>query len=361
MKRLFAVLLTTVCCCALSAKANTLFGRVTAVHDGQTMTIENTGRPIKVALKLAAPPEQDQPYADVARQHLSDLVLNRQVTVEYTGLGSGSLLIARVFCDNRDVGLQMIRDGVAWFDKNYLSDLSEPERRVYADSEQAARNEHRGIWRDPSPTSPWEWKQAKANIPQGRADVMAAVAKKTSAVNESSSDRTSRSAITSSHSSSTARAQPLGWILFSPEDNSFSVRAPGSGKQFSLEIDDSEGQPININVYETQHLKIGYVALQASGPSGDETINMIFERGRDILNESARAHGLPCEFVLEKDAAMKGYVGRRYKVMGCYFNGGLRVYFKREGKTLKMHLVGAMSEIPNDPRVSKFLDSFVIN
>src|SRR3982751_4636891 len=140
MKRLFALLLLTLVCSALSVKANTLYGRVVEVLDGKTMTVENTGRRVKVALKLAAPPDKEQPLADLARQHLSGLVLGRQVAVEYTGLGADALRLGRVFCDNRDVGLQMIRDGVAWFDHSYESELNEAERRVYADSEQAARN-----------------------------------------------------------------------------------------------------------------------------------------------------------------------------------------------------------------------------
>jgi endonuclease YncB( thermonuclease family) len=352
----------TVCCCALSVKANTLLGRVIAVHDGQTITIENTGRPIKVALKLAVPPAQDQPYADVARQHLSDLVLNRQVTIEFTRLGDGNLLTARIFCDQRDIGLQMIRDGVAWFDRSYINDLSEPERRVYADSEQAARNEHRGIWRDLSPTPPWEWKQANSNILNKRSGALTIPAKSSTVVNEASSGKTSRSYPTSSHTSPVSnKSEVPGWLLFSPADNSFSIRVPGAGQQFSVEIDDSESQPIIGNVYAVQHLKIAYIALWASGPSEDETISAIFDRGYRLLNESARANGLPCEYVQEKDTAMKGYAGRRYKITGCYFNGGLRVYFKKEGKTLRMHLVGAMSQTPHDPLVSKFLNSFVIN
>lgn len=360
MKRLCALLLTTFCCCALSVKANTLYGRVVAVHDGQTMTIENTGRPIKVAFKLAAPPDKDQPYADVARQHLSDLVLNREVTLAYTGLGSGNLLIARVFCDNRDIELQMIRDGVAWFDRRYLSDLTEAERKVYADSEEAARNEHRGIWRDASPTPPWEYEQAKANQLNRRPHVVAA-SQNLPVANESSSGRTSGNPLASSHSSASDKLAPSGWQLFSPVDNSFSVRAPGAGKQFSVEIDDTDGTSVTAHVYEVQHLKISYIALWASGPASDGTLNELFERGRDILNEDAHAHGLPCEFVLRKDAAMKGYTGRRYEVRGCYFNGGLRVYFKKEGRTLRAYFLGAMSQIPNDPLANSFLNSFVIN
>ena len=58
---------------------------------------------------------------------------------------------------------------------------------------------------------------------------------------------------------------------------------------------------------------------------------------------------------------MSGYVGRRYKVHGCYFKGGMRQYFKVEGKRLTMVVVGVLSEIPDDPETGRFLESFVIN
>lgn len=364
MKRLFVILLTIICCSALSAaRANTLYGRVIAVHDGQTMTIENTGRSIKVALMHAAPPEKDQPYADIARQHLADLVLNRQVTVEYTGLGAGNQLVARVFCDNRDIGLQMIRDGVAWFDRREMSELDEAERRVYAASEEAARNEHRGLWHDGAPTPPWEWQQAKSNALNKQSRTVVASSQSAPAANESSPGRAvSNSSVASSHSSSASdKPTAPGWLSFSPSDKSFSINAPGAGKQLSIEIDDPEGRAFTAQIYLVEHLKIGYLVMWASGPAVDRTLDDIFERGRDILNESVRAHGLPCEYVMEKDTAMKGYTGRRYRMTGCYFHGSLRVYFKREGQTLKMRLVGSMSENPGDPLVNKFLDSFVIN
>jgi hypothetical protein len=136
---------------------------------------------------------------------------------------------------------------------------------------------------------------------------------------------------------------------------------PTGGRHFSAEIDVPRGQPINANFYWVNHLRIGYVAIWASGPSHGQAISTIFERALDALNDAAAAHDLPCEFYQVKDSAMSGYVGRRYKVRGCYFQGGLRYYFKVEGKTLKVRLVGVMSEIPNDPSINQFLESFEIN
>jgi endonuclease YncB( thermonuclease family) len=365
MKRLVVIALLILCCHALPANASTLQGLVREIHDGKTITVENTGRRIKVALKGVDVPEQDQPYGEVARQHLSSLILNQPVTIELTGLGAGSLLIGRVICGERDIALQMIRDGVGWFDKSYENDLAEADRSLYAASEQAARSEHRGIWQDSSPIPPWEWRQAKVAKPVARVavDVSGAV-KRSTVVEQPSSVKTARSDSTSaplSSSASAGRAETSKRPIFSPSGSPFSIRIPSGGHHFSEEIEVPNGQPFSANFYWVNHLKIGYMAAWASGPSQDQAISALFDKALDALNQAAEAHNLPCEFVQEKDAAINGYVGRRYKVRGCYFHGGLRYYFKTEGKTLKVRIVGVMSEIPNDPSINQFLESFELN
>lgn len=362
MKRLVVIALLLLCCHTLPASANTLQGLVREVHDGKSITVENTGRRIKVILKGMDAPEQDQPYADVALKHLLGLVMNRPVAIELTGLGAGSTLIGKVICEERDIALQMIRDGVAWFDRSYENGLSEADRRLYAASEQAARNEHRGIWQDPSPIPPWEWRQAKAPKPEGRLAVASAAARRSPTVGQASSGATPRNSSTSSNSSTIARRVDASKRpIFSPTGSPFSIRMPAGGHHFSAEIAVPKGQPINANFYWVDHLRIGYVAVWASGPSQGEAISALFERTLEALNNAAAAHDLPCEFFETKDTAMKGYVGRRYKVRGCYFQGGIRYYFKTEGKVLKVRIVGVMSENPNDPSINQFLESFEIN
>lgn len=360
---LVIALLLLLCGHALPANANTLQGLVREVQDGKTIMVENTGRRIKVVLKGMDAPEQNQPYAAVATQHLTSLILNRPVTIELTGLGAGSTLIGKVICEEKDIALQMIRDGVGWFDRSYENGLSEADRRLYAASEQAARDEHRGIWQDPSPIPPWEWRQAKAPKPSGRLTVAsAAAARKPPTVVQASSVEAPRNSSTPSNvSTPVARVDASKRPLFSPPGSPFSVRMPTGGHNLTADIATPDGQSIDANFYWVNHLRIGYMAAWATGPAQDEAISTLFDRALDALNNAAAAHGLPCEFVQMKDTAMKGYAGRRYKVRGCYFQGALRYYFKTEGKTLKMRIVGVMSEVPNDPSINQFLESFQIN
>src|SRR5947209_1082940 len=163
MKRILFLVLTATIFFSLSVRAGTLQALVVEINDGHTITVENTTRRIKVVLKGAAAPVGDQPFADIARQHLSDLIMGKPVAIEYTGIAPGTLFIAKVFCNDRDISLQMIRDGVAWFNANDSSDMTDADRHLFAETEQAARNERRGLWQDPAPVAPWDWERTKAS------------------------------------------------------------------------------------------------------------------------------------------------------------------------------------------------------
>lgn len=365
MKRTLALFILTFVCGVVSASASVLYGRVVEVHDGRTVTVENTGRRIKVALKAADAPERDQPYGDVARQHLASLILNRQVSIEYTGLGPEAVLIGRVFCDDRDVGLQMIRDGVAWFDRSYETNLGALECNIYAESEQLARNERRGIWQDAQPTPPWEWRRMRAYRTNRGRHVMASAPKKSVTTNDASAGAATGSISTHARPASPrAKVDNAQWPIFSPQGAPFSVRMPEGGFRYMKEIQMPDGSPKKIDFYGVKHLKIGYAAVWASGVYCGiyckEALSVILDKTVDVFNANTAADSLPCEFYQLKDAPMGGYVGRLYKVRGCYLKGGLRTYYKIEGQTLTMVGVGVLSEVPDDPEINRFLESFVI-
>jgi endonuclease YncB( thermonuclease family) len=61
----------------LPVNAATLFGKVIEVPDGDVITIMNMNRPARIRLMGVDAPEKNQPFGDVARQHLSDLVLGK--------------------------------------------------------------------------------------------------------------------------------------------------------------------------------------------------------------------------------------------------------------------------------------------
>ena len=142
---------------ASAINAASLYGKVIEINDGDAITVFNLNRPVRVRLMGIDAPEKNQLYGDVAKQHLTDLIFEKFVTVEYSGLSPDGSLIGRVLLNDIDIGAQMIRDGVAWYDPNYKSRLTETELDTYYQSEQAARTEKRGLWHADRPMAPWEF------------------------------------------------------------------------------------------------------------------------------------------------------------------------------------------------------------
>jgi endonuclease YncB( thermonuclease family) len=157
----FVLMILGVVCLTATARAATLQAKVTEVESGNRLVVSNISRSLRVRLKGVAPPEMGQPFSDAAREHLKALILNKAVTVEYTNLSEG-YLDSRVFLNEIDIGSQMIRDGVAWYDQTIITGLSVADQSIYLQCEQAARSEKRGLWADQNPVSPWEFRKAEA-------------------------------------------------------------------------------------------------------------------------------------------------------------------------------------------------------
>ncbi len=85
------------------------------IFDGDSFAIISGNHPLKVKLIGVAAPEKSQAFADLARQHLSDLIRDKFVTVHFSALEDGFLL-GQVLSGEMDVSAQMIRDGAAWYD-----------------------------------------------------------------------------------------------------------------------------------------------------------------------------------------------------------------------------------------------------
>ncbi len=98
-----------------SGSAASLQGQVTDVFDGESIAIlTQTHTLIKVKLIGAAAPAKDQAYAEIARQHLSNMILKKIVMVRYSAWREGHV-VGQVLLGDMDVCAQMIRDGVAWY------------------------------------------------------------------------------------------------------------------------------------------------------------------------------------------------------------------------------------------------------
>jgi endonuclease YncB( thermonuclease family) len=155
---------------AAPAPAAELFGTIVAVADGDTVTLlDDTHRQHRVRLSAIDAPERRQPYGERAKQHLASLVYGKTVLVVWEKRDRYRRIVGRVLvpqCTQSqcgytiDAGLEQIKAGLAWHYKQYAIEQPPAERTRYAALELQARERGEGLWRDPYPVPPWQFRHA---------------------------------------------------------------------------------------------------------------------------------------------------------------------------------------------------------
>jgi micrococcal nuclease len=141
----------------ISSPVETRFtGRVVALSDGDTITVlVGTGQ-VKIRLDGIDAPEAKQAYGTKAKEHLAAMVFPRTVEVLDKGQDRYGRTIGRVFVNGQDVSESMVREGFAWWYREYAKD----DHRLEL-AEGGARAARLGLWSDPKPIPPWEFRKKK--------------------------------------------------------------------------------------------------------------------------------------------------------------------------------------------------------
>lgn len=132
-----------------------LTGRVVRVADGDTISIlDSNHTQYKIRLHGIDTPERDQAHGKAAWDALSDMVAGREVGVVVLGKDSYGRTDGTVYLGETNVNLAMVAAGHAWWYRYYA-----PDNRLLETTERAAREAQRGLWADPDPIPPWEWRR----------------------------------------------------------------------------------------------------------------------------------------------------------------------------------------------------------
>lgn len=112
----------------------------------------------KVRLQGIDAPERSQAFSQVSKQHLSQLVFAKHVTVTFdpgNKYDRWGRIIGKIFVNGEDANLEQIKAGLAWHYKRYENEQSLTDRQAYANAEVAARAQRRELWQEPNPIPPW--------------------------------------------------------------------------------------------------------------------------------------------------------------------------------------------------------------
>jgi micrococcal nuclease len=137
--------------CGLKVGPDRVLGLVTAVHDGDTITVGTES----IRLASIDAPELDQAHGPTSRAHLSAMVLGQSVTVTYAEKDRYGRVVGTVFkpdCSN--VNWELVLEGAAWFYEAFQCDIELRQRQAYAAAQAQARAAQRGLW-SADAVAPW--------------------------------------------------------------------------------------------------------------------------------------------------------------------------------------------------------------
>lgn len=136
----------------------TIVGRVVAVADGDTLTVQRGRDQIQVDLHGMDAPEEGQPGWAEATAALRQLVLRKAVKLVVIGKDPSGRVVAKVVVGDENVNAAMVTAGHAWAYTAVAYD--------YINQETNARARKLGLWSAVNPIAPWVWRDGEKPAPK---------------------------------------------------------------------------------------------------------------------------------------------------------------------------------------------------
>lgn len=126
---------------------------IVSVSDGDTISCVTAAKQqLKVRMGKIDAPEKNQPFGMKAKQALSDAIFGKVVTVTPETTDQYGRTVGLISYAGKDINLQQVQLGMAWVYTQYTNDPA-----FYA-AEKDARAARRGLWSEPNPIRPSEWR-----------------------------------------------------------------------------------------------------------------------------------------------------------------------------------------------------------
>jgi endonuclease YncB( thermonuclease family) len=133
-------------------------GSVISVLDGDTIEVLHNQHPERIRLNGIDCPERGQAHGKQAKQAASALAFGKEVTLQTHGLDKyGRTLGDVILPDGTNVNHTLVKEGWCWWYRKYA-----PGNTTLEGLENEAREAREGLWADPQPVPPWEWRKRKS-------------------------------------------------------------------------------------------------------------------------------------------------------------------------------------------------------
>ena len=140
-----------------AAVAADFSGPVVSILDGDTLEVLHNQRPERIRLSGIDCPEKRQAYGQKAKHAASDLAFGKEVTIQTHGKDKYTRTIGDVLLpDGMNLNQELVKQGWCWWYRKYA-----PGDTVLEGLERDAREARKGLWQDPNPVPPWEWRKRR--------------------------------------------------------------------------------------------------------------------------------------------------------------------------------------------------------
>jgi endonuclease YncB( thermonuclease family) len=145
---------------ATAAHGHEVEGLVISVQDGDTLTVLDQAKAQhRVRIAGIDAPEKAQPFGEASKASLAQLAFGKRVAARCHKHDRYGREVCSVYVAERDVGLEQVRNGLAWWYREYAREQTPHDRLTYEGAEREAREARRGLWRDANPQPPAEWRK----------------------------------------------------------------------------------------------------------------------------------------------------------------------------------------------------------
>lgn len=137
------------------ANAESFQAKVVHIADGDTITVLNEGKnQIKIRLNGIDCPERGQSFGRKATEFTKTMVAGRTVRIDAFNQDRYGRTIADVIMEEgRNLNQELVGEGWCWWYRKYA-----PGNTVLERLEAEARDAKKGLWKDPHPIPPWDFR-----------------------------------------------------------------------------------------------------------------------------------------------------------------------------------------------------------
>jgi micrococcal nuclease len=138
-------------------------GTVISIVDGKTFMLKTDEKKIlTIRLWGIDVPERTpgkktgQPFKNESFNALKNRIYQKKVKIFVMNTDKKNRSLSVVFMDSTNINLELIRNGYAWAYKDFLQG---PYKIDFINTENDAKNQKKGIWKQSDPEPPWEFRK----------------------------------------------------------------------------------------------------------------------------------------------------------------------------------------------------------